>query len=693
MSFRVYRVGKIITPYFCHSLNQQSDEREYLFVIFVMDTDSTTMIERALNEDDRQRNDSIEFDRLNETSSSSSDDNEEEEEEEEEDDLEQRLLMSGNGLEKKRKKKRVRDDDDSDGLSPNQRQSNNTYDGYNIEQDVTDVSRHDLKVVFALWNAMVGAGSVVVFPWAMSKSGVLLGAIIAPMFGFICCVFSAQRLVEHTDRRKCKDYSDVVGVWFGESAKLICRGGIVLLMVQTVIVYDMILSDVVFGLVSGGYADWRERHVGARAKERIRGSDYDDDSGTNTTLLSSTSFYGGDDDDDNTTATKNNTDSTANDNNNSTSNKMHTSCKQAITWESSLNGDCFTPKTASVIVGLLLFILATRTSADVFVKLSAFGPMFTAYLVAFVVLQSLVVEKAVAPSHFYPPRGGGAAFKGVSTLLGACSSAFFVHHAIVPVLKTNKKSKNNNRNLVFAYILAVATYTCVGIVGNFSSTYIDSESKRMKNGLQGPSENFLNAFPTQPNQALFAFTAHIAAAMQMFTICPLLLFILQTSVHGLVFGRRAETKTTLSGIAIVNFSCLLVGTLCAANKKIDVGGVVSVCGAVFGFIFVFLLPSLIRLQATRKLSTSTVVVPQTSSRYALRSQTRATPENSNARNNNDNEEEEEEEEEEERGNQRRNRNRNTTDNLKFWKGHDFKTLFFHFIFVAFGFSIALSNVF
>ena len=46
-----------------------------------MDTDSTTMIERALNEDDRQRNDSIEFDRLNETSSSD-DDNEEEEEEE-----------------------------------------------------------------------------------------------------------------------------------------------------------------------------------------------------------------------------------------------------------------------------------------------------------------------------------------------------------------------------------------------------------------------------------------------------------------------------------------------------------------------------------------------------------------------------------------------------------------------------------
>jgi hypothetical protein len=135
-------------------------------------------------------------------------------------------------------------------------------------------------------------------------------------------------------------------------------------------------------------------------------------------------------------------------------NDLHINCQKTITWRSSLNGDCFTPKTASVIVALMLFAMSTRTSADVFVKVSAFGPAFTTYLVAFVLLQSLVVENVVAPRHFFPSRGGKAAFRGVATLLGACSSAFFVHHAVVPVLKTNKKSKNNMRNLVFAYILA-----------------------------------------------------------------------------------------------------------------------------------------------------------------------------------------------------------------------------------------------
>ena len=59
--------------------------------------------------------------------------------------------------------------------------------GYNLETDVDDTySTHDIKIVFALWNAMVGAGSVLVFPWAMSQSGVFLGAIISPTFGFLC---------------------------------------------------------------------------------------------------------------------------------------------------------------------------------------------------------------------------------------------------------------------------------------------------------------------------------------------------------------------------------------------------------------------------------------------------------------------------------------------------------------------------
>lgn len=163
--------------------------------------------------------------------------------------------------------------------------------GYNLETDVDDTySTHDIKIVFALWNAMVGAGSVLVFPWAMSQSGVFLGAIISPTFGFLCCVFSASRLVEHSVNTKKNsnssnstrrssvqhaptDYSDVVGEWFGKKWKRAARVGIVLLMMQSVVVYDMILSDVMFGLVSGGYSDWREQYdkEWEKKKENVRG--------------------------------------------------------------------------------------------------------------------------------------------------------------------------------------------------------------------------------------------------------------------------------------------------------------------------------------------------------------------------------------------------------------------------------------
>ena len=541
--------------------------------------------------------------------------------------------------------------------------------GYNLETDVDDTySTHDIKIVFALWNAMVGAGSVLVFPWAMSQSGVFLGAIISPTFGFLCCVFSASRLVEHSVNTKKNsnssnstrrssvqhaptDYSDVVGEWFGKKWKRAARVGIVLLMMQSVVVYDMILSDVMFGLVSGGYSDWREQYdkEWEKKKKNVRGGGDANSSSRNSsdaggggvngtaTALEDALFLMYDDANDSggngtiyatpplpaaappSPFAPSSSSKDDDDNDHHENNDLHINCQKTITWRSSLNGDCFTPKTASVIVALMLFGMSTRTSADVFVKLSAFGPAFTTYLVAFVLLQSLVVENVVAPRHFFPSRGGKAAFRGVATLLGACSSAFFVHHAVVPVLKTNKKSKNNMRNLVFAYILAVGTYMCVGIVGNFSSTYVASEAKREKIGLQGPSENFLNAFPTEPNKALFAFTAHVAAALQMFTICPLLLFILRTSVYGLFFGRRAESKTTLGGIAVINAVCLFIGTLCAADKNIDVGGVVSVCGACFGFVYVFLLPSMIRLEATKDEAIGREAVQPPHHRYPLRS--------------------------------------------------------------------------
>ena len=608
--------------------------------------------------------------------------------------------------------------------------------GYNLETDVDDTySTHDIKIVLALWNAMVGASSVLVFPWAMNQSGVLLGAIISPSFGFICCVFSASRMVEHSvninskERKDVRyariartkahapmDYPDVIGEWFGKKWKRIARIGIVLLMMQSIVVYDMILSDVMFGLVSGGYSDWREKYDRRQgSKKSTRGGSGDENinnssgsrnssdgggvNGTDVTLGDALFLmYGEKDGDDKNTSGGNGTilatpplppaappssytppDSSIDDDHHE-NNNLHINCEKTITWRSSLNGDCFTPKTASVMVALMLFAMSTRMSANVFVKLSAFGPAFTTYLVTFVLLQSLVVESVVAPRHFFPRSGGKAAFGGVATLLGTCSSAFFVHHAIVPVLKTNKKSKNNMRNLILAYILAVGTYTCVGIVGNFSSTYVDSEAKRERIGLAGPSQNFLNAFPTDPSKALFAFTAHVAAALQMITICPLLLFILRTSVYGLLFGRHAESKTTLTGIAVINATCLLIGTLCAADKNIDIGGVVSVCGAIFGFIYVFLLPSMIRLEATKEKEITRRIVEKPHHRYPLRSRHAVIQE-----------EEGEENEPSERRRLPRTQARHSS--KPFWSAHSYQTLFFHGIFVAFGFSILVSNVF
>ena len=129
-----------------------------------------------------------------------------------------------------------------------------------------------------------------------------------------------------------------------------------------------------------------------------------------------------------------------------------------------------------------------------------------------------------------------------------------------------------------------------------------------------------------------------------------------------------------------NATCLLIGTLCAADKNIDIGGVVSVCGAIFGFIYVFLLPSMIRLEATKEEEITRRIVEEPHHRYPLRSRHAVIQE-----------EEGEENEPSERRRLPRTQARHSS--KPFWSAHSYQTLFFHGIFVAFGFSILVSNVF
>ena len=162
----------------------------------------------------------------------------------------------------------------------------------------------------------------------------------------------------------------------------------------------MILSDVMFGLVSGGYSDWREQYdkEWERKKKNVRGGGDANSSSRNSsdaggggvngtaTALEDALFLMYDDANNSggngtiyatpplpaaappspfapSSSSKDDADDDHHENND-----LHINCQKTITWRSSLNGDCFTPKTASVIVALMLFAMSTRTSADVFVN-------------------------------------------------------------------------------------------------------------------------------------------------------------------------------------------------------------------------------------------------------------------------------------------------------------------------------------
>jgi hypothetical protein len=105
---------------------------------------------------------------------------------------------------------------------------------------------------------------------------------------------------------------------------------------------------------------------------------------------------------------------------------------------------------------------------------------------------------------------------------------------------------------------------------------------------------------------------------------------------------------------------------------------------------------MIRLEATKAEATGREIVHPPHHRYPLRSRHAVIQEEGDDDDSSEKEREEEEEEEETTRLERRTPARRggaVSDSAPFWSAHSYQTLFFHGAFVAFGFSILITNVF
>ena len=218
-------------------------------------------------------------------------------------------------------------------------------DGDDDDDDASEDARAsagDLATIFALWNTMVGS-AVLAVPWAFTESGLALGAASAVVM--TCAMaYTATLVLRYGARGGHDDLAGMCGAALGPRARAGCNAAMALMMAQCVVVFDMMLSTSVYGIVKG-FADL--------AKMPATG-------GGGTTALAAT------------LASSNST--------------GWATCTNAAKDAAK----CWNPFTAVGVTAVALMCLGSLKNLDGFVAVSVLGPFFMTYLILFIVFKSVV---------------------------------------------------------------------------------------------------------------------------------------------------------------------------------------------------------------------------------------------------------------------------------------------------------------
>ena len=394
----------------------------------------------------------------------------------------------------------------------------------------------DARAVFAMWNAMVGS-SVLATPWAFTESGLVLGGVLAVTMALMMA-YTSSLVLRYGTRGGHEDLAAMAGARLGSTVGVACNVFMAAMMLQCVVVYCCVLSTSVYGVVKG-------------LADLLR------DTTTSKALGAGASAGWAE-----------------------CTNSIHDAFK------------CWNPFTAIFITAAVLLLLSSFKNVNIFVGLSVLGPFFMTYLICFIVFKSVVAEKPVAPIAPF------AVLSSAKKTAGVLASCLFSHHAVIPICRSNAKSKRNSRNVLIAYALTLLSYSLPAIAGNFSAEYVSI--RRGENGSY-KAANFLRVFPPSD---FYTLSAHAAVTLQFVTMVPLLLFIFRTQVVGLSPNVPAKIEWAFN--LAVNAFAIAVGCFCAAHPAIDIGLIISKFGALFGFIFAFAIPVLVHLKSRAAASRSWV---------------------------------------------------------------------------------------
>lgn len=161
----------------------------------------------------------------------------------------------------------------------------------------------------------------------------------------------------------------------------------------------------------------------------------------------------------------------------------------------------------------------------------------------------------------------------ISTLAGIFSLAFFCHNNLITIVKTNQYPDKNSRDIKISFILTSGLYLFIGMFGAVAIAGIPISYR---------PELVLDYFGSN----IWTIFIDFLIFSQMVSVSPLNWYIGRTQLVELIFGNNPTPKLVIFLINVLFvIICLAVDLL-----KIEVTLIISLNGALCGYIMLYIIP-------------------------------------------------------------------------------------------------------
>lgn len=411
-----------------------------------------------------------------------------------------------------------------------------------------------IVTIFSLWNTMMGT-SLLAMPWALHQAGLVLGILLMLLMAGIAfytayrVVQSPQSLAMNVDSAQA-EFSDVCRYFFGKKGEFVSVFFSIIVLIGGVIVYFVLMSNFLY-------------YTGNIVYESLQPNS------TTLPIMANKTFT---------------CDVYCPNEHNSDALQWLDETEQLLDAVKDLSSSTFDKLwqlqgSVPVYLAIATFPLLNFKSPTFFTKFNVLGTVSVMYLLCFTFSKAFEcgwnMDFSDPTSEHYVQLYSWK----FPSLTGTLALSYFIHNAVLTILRNQKHPENNARDLGIGYALSAACYILIGFM--FFAAFPTVRSCI--------SDNFLNNFGSGD---VMSATARLFLLFQMITVMPLLMYLIRVQ-FSYVF-----TGTVYPGfiyVCLINVLVITVAVFFAVMFP-HVGSILRYVGSVSGLVYIFTLPCIVHLK-------------------------------------------------------------------------------------------------